>query len=103
MSAIRVSGRKNSGINIAGFNSQDGENNAYYCNCYNCCGLIDSSKEKKILSGVIKNSGTSCSTCRTKIAPACWLTKRRCMECHTGNQICPDRGTFLCTVRGTFL
>ena len=80
MSAIRVSGRKNSGINIAGFNSQDGEN-AYYCNCYNCCGLIDSSKEKKILSGVIKNSGTSCSTCRTKIAPACWLTKRRCMEC----------------------
>ena len=80
MSAIRVSGRKNSGINIAGFNSQDGEN-AYYCNCYNCCCLIDSSKEKKILSGVIKNSGTSCSTCRTKIAPACWLTKRRCMEC----------------------
>ena len=50
MSAIRVSGRKNSGINIAaGFNSQDGEN-AYYCNCYNCCCLIDSSKEKKILS-----------------------------------------------------
>ena len=80
MSAIRVSGRKNSGINIAGFNSQDGEN-AYYCNCYNCCCLLDSSKEKKILSGVIKNSGTSCSTCRTKIAPACWLTKRRCMEC----------------------
>ena len=81
MSAIRVSGRKNSGINIAGFNSLDGEN-AYYCNCYYCSCLLDSSKEKKILSGVIKNSGTSCSTCRTKVAPACWLTIRRCVvEC----------------------
>ena len=70
MSAIRVSGRKNSGINIAGFNSQDGEN-AYYCNCYNCSCLLDSSKDKKILSGVIKNSGTSCSICRTKIVG--WL------------------------------
>ena len=51
MSAIRVSGRKNSGINIAGFNSQDGEN-SYYCKCYNCSRLLESSKDKKILSGI---------------------------------------------------
>ena len=61
MNAIRVSGRKNSGINIAGFNSQGGEHS--FCHCYNSCFLIDFSKDKKILSGVVKNSGTSCSTC----------------------------------------
>ena len=79
MNGIRVSGRKNSGINIDGFNSQGGVHS--FCHCYNCCFLIDLSKDKYKLSGVVTNSGTSCSTCRTKTAPACWLTKRRCVEC----------------------
>jgi hypothetical protein len=56
MSAIRVSGRKNSGINIAGFNSQDGEN-AYYCNCYNC--YVPTSVAKGI-------GGAKCKECKTR-------------------------------------
>ena len=79
MSSIRVSGRKNSGINIAGFDLPSG--NLLFCHCYNCCSLIDASKDKKTISEVVKNSGTSCSTCRSKIAPACWLIKRRCVDC----------------------
>ena len=43
--------------------------------------LIDAIKDKKTVSEVVKNSGTSCFTCRSKIAPACWLIKRRCVEC----------------------
>ena len=43
--------------------------------------LIDAIKDKKTISEVVKNSGTSCFTCRSKIAPACWLIKRRCVEC----------------------
>ena len=79
MSSIRVSGRKNSGINIAGFDLPSG--NPLFCHCYNCCSLIDVSKDKKTISDVVKNSGTSCSTCRSKISPACWLIKRRCVDC----------------------
>ena len=79
MSAIRVSGRKNSGINIAGFDVPSG--NPVFCHCFNCFFLIDGSKDKKTISDVIKNSGTSCSTCRSKISPACLLIKRRCVDC----------------------
>ena len=44
MNGIRVSGRKNSGINIDGFNSQGGVHS--FCHCYNCCFLIDLSKDE---------------------------------------------------------
>jgi hypothetical protein len=47
MSSIRVSGRKNSGINIAGFDLPSG--NLLFCHCYNCCSLIDGSNVLLVL------------------------------------------------------
>ena len=79
MSSIRVSGRKTSGINIAGFDVPSG--NHVFCHCFNCFFLLDASPHKRTLSDGAKNSGTSCATCRNQISPACWLSKHRCTDC----------------------
>ena len=56
-------------INIAGFDLPSG--NLLFCQCYYCSCLIDASKDKKTISEVIKNSGTSCFTCRIVIQILC--------------------------------